>query len=76
MTTSAERKNSVSKTSAITLMLLGMTVSGCVTIQAGSECDLPEVPALPPINENGNVVLKQEHREDLLVYFDRVDQCR
>nr|BDD47134.1 hypothetical protein 13 [Saccharospirillaceae bacterium] len=76
MTTSAERKNSVSKTSAITLMLLGMTVSGCVTTQTGTDCELPEVPELPPIDEDGLVRLDEEDRVTLLTYINNVEACK
>ena len=70
----------------IILMVLGVigSVSGCSLLRTDPQTPLsshvrcveaPEVPNLPPIDEDGLVRLDGGHRESLLIYFESVEWC-
>lgn len=67
--------------SSMILVALGMLASGCgmmptLSDPATTECQLPEVPPLPPREPDGAVILEPSHQAELLILFDEVDRCR
>lgn len=70
----------------VILVLLGMTgLVGCETATVKNIVELvqekpiracpPEIPELPQRNENGLVILYEQHQEALLIYFRKVEFC-